>query len=122
MVFLFNLYYKLKKGFLSPKFQGSLYGNLEQTIGHNEDKFTWWDFNVLNMSAISKGLFRTPVENQLGLPKSRQTFPYIAKRYVFTRIFTSIKGNPEIVGAVAQQVLLLVFFIRNIRIANVIEK
>jgi len=97
--FLFNLYYRLKEVFLNPLFEGSAYPSWETEFEQGQRKLTW-DSIVLNMSSISKGLFKVAVENQLSSSMSRRPFPYIAKRYVFTRMFQAIKGNPEVVGAV----------------------
>ena len=94
------MYYRLKEVFLNPKFAGSIYFEREAQIEQNDSSFTW-DFIVYNMSAISKSLFKVPVENRLGFSMSQKAFPYIAKRYVFKQIYQAVKGNPEIVGAVS---------------------
>ena len=89
---LFSLYFHFKRIFLNPAFDGSLYNEPEFISSKNS--FTW-DHLVLNMSAISKLLFHTPVVNQLGPSLSSKDFPLIAKRYVFTRVFHFAKTNPE---------------------------
>lgn len=56
---------------------------------------------MINMSTISKGLFRTSVENQLGASMSHRPLPFIAKRYIFTRLTQSLKGKSEVIAATA---------------------
>jgi len=96
MLLFSNLYLHFKRIFLNPEFEYALY----RDSGIDEVGFLNWDLIVLNMSAISTGLFKTPVENQLGKTMSEKPFPFIAKRYVFTRAVDALKGKGEAIAAI----------------------
>lgn len=93
ILLLFNLYFRWKWIFLNPEFEGSIYKTLNNVTPEA------WDLIVMNMSTISKGLFRTSVENQLGASMFHRPLPFIAKRYVFTRLTQSLKGKSEVIAA-----------------------
>jgi hypothetical protein len=52
---------------------------------------------VVNMSSVSKGVFKSNVQNYLGEQKKRAPLPNIAKRYIYTRILRGIQGKGDII-------------------------
>jgi len=85
---------------LNPQFSNSIYTNLDDAQNEHLDETFNWEMVVLNMSSISKSIFKTPIENQLGKPLSQKKLPFIARRYVFTRIMNALKGKSEVIAAV----------------------